>query len=73
MPDRYVTCPKCQTQIPVIHKVGRKPLGIPVNIVYDAVKRNSTVLASALELGCSRGYIYKTLTDAGQTVKGVRR
>ena len=52
-------------------EIGRKLLNISVNKVCDALQGHSTVLEAALELGCSRGYIYKTLKAAGLTVKGV--
>jgi len=61
-------CPHCGKPVPV-KGIGRKPLGIPVVFVCDAVQAHSTVSAAALELGCSRGYIYKILKDAGLTVK----
>jgi len=67
-----IQCPHCGKPVPVIGNIGRKPLNIPVIKVCGALQAHSTVLAAALELGCSRGYIYKTLNNAGLTVKGVR-
>jgi hypothetical protein len=66
-----IKCPHCGKPVPV-KGIGRKPLGIPVKIVCDTVQAHSTVSAAALELGCSRGYIYKILKDARLTVKEVR-
>lgn len=55
-----IQCPHCGKPVPV-NGIGRKPLNIPVIKVCGALQVHSTVLAAALELGCSRGYIYKTL------------
>lgn len=66
-----IQCPHCGKPVPV-NGTGRKPLNIPVIKVCGALQAHSTVLAAALELGCSRGYLYKTLNSAGLTVKGVR-
>jgi len=65
-------CPHCGKPVPV-SGMGRKPLNISVKNVCDALKAHSTVLGAALVLGCSRGYIYKTLKCAGLTVKGFRK
>jgi hypothetical protein len=66
-----IKCPHCGAMVP-IKGIGRKPLDIPVNFVCDALHAHSTVAAAARALGCSRGYIYKTLKLAGLTVHGVR-
>jgi hypothetical protein len=66
-----VQCPHCGKPVPV-KGTGRKPLGIPVKKVCDALKARSTVSGAAVELNCSRAYIYKTLKDAGLTVREAR-
>ena len=65
-----VQCPYCGKEVPV-NGVGRKRLNIGVKKVCDALKEYPTVSAAALELGCSKAYIYQTLKDAGLTVKEV--
>ena len=67
-----VQCPSCGTKVQ-IYGIGRKPLGIDVKIVCDALRTHPTVLDAARELRCSRAYVYKTLKTAGLTVKGVKR
>ena len=64
-------CPHCGKPVSV-NGMGRKPLNINVKNICDALQAHSTVLEAALELGCSRGYIYKILKGAGLIVKGVR-
>lgn len=64
-------CPHCGKAI-TVSGIGRKRLNIGVKKFCDTLKECSTVSAAALELGRSRAYIYKTLKDAGLTVKGVR-
>jgi len=64
-------CPHCGEQVSV-HGIGRKPLGIDVILVCDALRAYPTVKEAARELRCSRGYIYKTLKVAGLSVKGVK-
>jgi len=49
----------------VVNVFGRRPLNIPVNKVYDALRLHSSVTEAANELGCSRAYIYKVLKAAG--------
>ena len=66
-----IQCPHCGKTVPV-NGIGRKPLNITVIKVCGTLQAHSTVLAAAMELGCSRGYIYKTLKGAGLTVNGVR-
>ncbi len=65
-----IQCPHCGKPVR-FNDMGRKPLNIPVIKVCGALQTHSTVRAAALELGCSRGYIYQTLNNAGLTVKGV--
>jgi len=67
-----IQCSYCGKPV-VVSGMGRKRLNIAVKNICDAVKGHSTVSAAALELGCSRGYIYKTLKEAGLTVKGVKK
>lgn len=66
-----IKCPHCGKPVPV-KRIGRKPLGIPVKKVCDALRACPTVSGAAVELGCSRAYIYKTLKDAGLTVREAR-
>lgn len=58
-----IECPYCGKPV-VVNGFGRPRLNIPVNKVYDALQRYHGVTAAAKELGCSRGYIYKTLKDS---------
>ncbi len=67
-----VTCPNCGEKIKVKGTGGRKPKDLPVIFVCDKLKATHSVKQAAEELGCSRGYIYKTLKDAGLTVKRIR-
>ena len=66
-----VQCPHCGKPVPV-KGIGRKPLGIPVVFICDALKRHPTMKEAALELGCSRGYVYKVLKEAGLTARELR-
>lgn len=61
-----VQCPHCGKTM-AVNGIGRKPLNIAVNNVYDALRLHRSVIAAANELGCSRGYIYKVLKDNGLT------
>lgn len=69
-----VQCPHCGKSV-MVNGIGRKPLNIAVNNVYDALRLHRSVLAAANELGCSRAYIYKILKAEGLTpadaVKGL--
>ena len=60
-----VLCPHCGKEVDLGRATGRKPLNITVKNVCDAVQAHATVTAAAKELGCSRGYIYKVMRDAG--------
>ncbi len=55
-----IECPHCGESI-VINGLGRKALNIPLINVYDALQHYRSVGAAAVELGCSRAYIYKVL------------
>jgi transposase-like protein len=66
MPGQKVKCPKCGAIFPVKSPVGRKPLNIPVNKIYDALRDNPSIAAAANRLGCSRGYLYKVLKTEGE-------
>jgi hypothetical protein len=59
-----VKCPHCGGTV-VVNGIGRKPLNIAVNNVYDALRLHRSVVAAAKELGCSRAYIYKVLKANG--------
>jgi len=40
-------------------------------VVYEALRAQSSVAAAAEELGCSQGYIFKTLKANGLKLKDV--
>ena len=63
-----VACPHCGKSV-VVNGFGRPRLNIPVKKVYDALQLHHSVTAAAIELGCSRGYIYKVLKHRGCDVK----
>ena len=70
-----ITCPKCGAEIPVTttptNRTGRKPLAIPVENVYNALRSSSTIGQAAEKLGCSRAHIYMALLEQGTTPKEV--
>jgi len=61
-----IPCPKCGESV-TVNGLGRKPLDIVVTKVYDALQVHRSVVTAAVELGCSRAYIYKVLKAAGLT------
>ena len=61
-----VNCPHCGNSV-AIKGIGRRPLNIAVNNVYDALRLHRSVPTAANELGCSRAYIYKVLKADGLT------
>lgn len=65
-----VQCPHCGKTVDLGRVTGRKPLNITVKNVCDALQAHGTVTAAANELGCSRGYIYKVLREAGMNLSG---
>lgn len=67
-----VICPKCGEKVGV-NGLGRKPLGIPLKNVCDAIQAHGSVAGAASELGCSRGYIHKLLKTNGLSLKDVVR
>ena len=66
-----VTCPKCGEKIRVKGTGGRKPKDLPVIFVCDKLRACRSVTQAAEELGCSRGYIYKVLKEAGLVVREI--
>jgi hypothetical protein len=74
MEDR-IKCPNCgaEVNIPGRGRLGRKPLGIDVKNICDALASSRDVSLAAAQLGCSRGYIYGELKKVGTTPKGVIR
>ncbi len=66
------TCPQCGAVIE-INGLGRKRLNHTVIFVYDTLKLYRTVTATAKQLNCSRGYIYKVLKENGLSVNEVCR
>jgi hypothetical protein len=67
-----VQCPHCGKSV-VVNGIGRKPLNIAVNNVYDTLRLHRSVATAANELRCSRAYIYKVLKADGLTVQDVIR
>ena len=65
-----VQCPHCGKTM-AVNGIGRKPLNIAVNNVYDALRRHRSVIAAANELGCSRAYVYSVLKHNGLTLTDV--
>jgi molybdenum-dependent DNA-binding transcriptional regulator ModE len=65
-----VQCPHCGETKDLGRVTGRKPLNIGVNNVCNALQEHRTITAAAKELGCSRGYIYKVLKEAGVKLTG---
>lgn len=61
-----VQCPHCGKSV-MVNGIGRKPLNIAVNNVYDALRLYRSVVTAANELRCSRAYIYKVLKADGMT------
>jgi hypothetical protein len=57
-----IECPHCGEKI-VLYGLGRKALNIPLINVYDALCLYRSVGGAAIELGCSRAYIYKVLKN----------
>lgn len=50
---------------------GRKPLGVPVKNIYDALHQSSSVIEAARELRVSRAYIYDRVPEPKKHLKGV--
>ena len=67
-----VQCPNCGEQVEV-SGLGRKPLNIPLKIVYEALQTHQSVVSAAQQLGCSQGYIYNCLKDNELTLKDLIR
>jgi len=65
-----IQCPHCGKSV-VVNGLGRRPLNIPVNKVYDALHQHHSVTMAARELGCSRGYIFNILKANGLKLKDV--
>ena len=71
--DRYITCPHCgqEVPLPVMNRLGRKPLNIGVKNICDALRMCCDIALAAEKLGCSRGYIYQQLAKQGIQPKEV--
>jgi transposase-like protein len=67
-----IQCPYCGANVSV-HGLGRKSLKISVKNVCDALRTNSTIKATAQSLGCSRGYIYRVIHNAGLTLEEIKK
>ena len=63
-------CPNCGKPV-VVNGLGRKPLGIGVKNVCDALRDCRGIAQAAQKLNCSRAYIYKVLIRQGLTLKEV--
>jgi AraC-like DNA-binding protein len=69
--EHHITCPHCGGEVPVVNRLGRRPLNIGVKIIYDTLRQSCSVALAAEKLGCSRGYIYQELKKQGMTPKQV--
>jgi hypothetical protein len=67
MKEQHITCPHCGGDVPVINRLGRKPLNINVKNICDTLQTYHDITLTAKKLGCSRGYIYTTPKAAGLT------
>ena len=67
-----IKCPFCGKEF-AVNSLGRKPLGKPVIIVYDALQMCSSIAAASRKLQCSRGFIYKMFEKYGVTPKDVMK
>ena len=65
-----ISCPHCGKSV-VVNGLGRKPLNIPLKIVYEALRAHSSVAAAAHDLGCSEAYIFKILKANGLKLRDV--
>jgi len=65
-----VLCPKCGQKI-TVKGLGRKPLGIPLKNVYECLRKYCDTVRAAQELGCSQGYIFKTLKANGLRLRDI--
>jgi hypothetical protein len=65
-----IRCPHCGKIISV-STGGRKPLNIPVKKICDTLQSYHSVTLAAVELGCSRGYVYHELAKKGTTPREV--
>ncbi len=69
----YITCPHCGEEVPITNRLGRKPLNIPVKNICDTLRACRDITVAAENLACSRGYIYKVLTEHGLKPRDVVR
>ena len=65
-----VRCPHCGQSV-VVNGLGRKRLNIPLKNVCESLKAHRSAVATANELNCSQGYIFKVLKDNGLKLKAV--
>ena len=65
-----VQCPHCGKPVRV-NGLGRKPLNIPLKIVYEALQAHRSVALAARQLNCSQGYIFNILKANGLKVKDI--
>lgn len=64
-------CPHCGETVVVKYVGGRKPLNLPLNNIYDALRARRSVASAAQELGCSPAYIFGILKANKMKVKDV--
>ena len=65
-----VQCPHCGGNVPV-SGLGRRRLNIPLKNILETLQKHHSVAATAEELACSEGYIYKLLKDNGLNLKKI--
>jgi len=58
-----INCPHCSKEI-TVYGLGRKRLDVPVKNIYDKLSLGKSIPEVAVELGCSRAYIYQRLKEA---------
>lgn len=63
-------CPHCGKSV-VVNGLGRRRLNIPLKIVCEALQAHHSVAATAQELSCSQGYIFKVLKANGLRLRDV--
>ena len=63
--EQHITCPYCGGDVPVMNRLGRKPLNISVKNICDTLRDCHDIALAAEKLSCSRGYIYKVLGEHG--------
>lgn len=65
-----ILCPRCGETIEV-GGLGRKPLNIPLKIIYEKIQSLRDIAKVADELHCSEGYIFNLLKANNLKLKDV--